>query len=299
MSKSYFDVSAGYRDLKKSRFVILPVPYERTTTFIKGAAAGPEAIRSASAHVELFDEETGVEPYLDGIHSADPVEFGRIHGKEALEKIGRTVRRYVDRGKFVIAIGGEHTITAGIVPVYAKKYADLTVLQLDAHADLRASYEGSRYNHACVGRRILESAPLVQVGIRAISVEEAAFISSAREKKIRGRQALAFFPAHEIQKSRNWISKVVNSLSSHVYLTIDLDGLDPSIIPAVGTPEPGGLGWRETLELLKRVISKRTLVGMDMVELCPRRGDVIGDFAAARLLHKILAYSVAKSKHSQ
>lgn len=290
MKRSYFDIPTEYSDLKKARFVILPLPYEQTTTFIKGTAHGPEALRAASAQVELFDEETGAEPHLEGIHSAPPVRFGKTQGEKALQKIHGAIFRYVEAGKFVAAIGGEHSVTAGIAPVYSEKYRDLSVLHIDAHPDLRDVYEGSRHNHACVGRRIMEYAPLVQVGVRAWCAEQDAFMKKAAKQKIKGRRALTVFPAHEIAKSKDWIKRVIDALSPRVYLTLDLDGLDPSVIPAVGTPEPGGLQWRETLELLREVIREKTLVGMDMVELCPKKGDITGEFAAARLLHKILAF---------
>ncbi len=288
MKRSYFDLPPSFTKLEDSAFVILPVPYERTTSYVKGTAKGPEAVLRASWQVELFDEETKKEPYLKGIHSAKPLTFAKEEGElESLHKIGEAVSRYLKLKKFVVSIGGEHSITAGIVPVYAKAFDKISVLQIDAHPDLRDTYEGSPYNHACVGRRILEYAPLVQVGVRAWCKEQEEFMKGNLRKK--REHALKVFPANETKYSKNWIQKVVASLSHNVYLTLDLDGLDPSVMPAVGTPEPGGLSWWQTLELLRAVTAKRKIVGMDVVELCPIEGQIIGDFATARLIYKILA----------
>lgn len=291
MKRSYFDLPPSLTTLENSYIVILPLPYERTTSYIKGAGKGPKALLQASWQVELFDEETGKEPYLKGIHSAKPLIFPHKESEPAsLRKIGNAVLRYLKLGKFVVSIGGEHSITAGIVPVYAETFNKLSVLQIDAHPDLRDIYEGSQYNHACVGRRILEHASLVQVGVRAWCAQQEEFIKNYPTQK--NRHPLKVFPAHEIRRSKNWVKKVVDSLSTNVYLTFDLDGLDPSVIPAVGTPEPGGLSWTQTLELLRTVTYERKIVGMDVVELCPIKGQIIGDFAAAKLIYKILAMLV-------
>ncbi len=286
----FFDLDREYAQKKKSRFVILPVPYERTTSYLTGCRRGPEAIRDASSQVELYEPDVDRDPYLNGIHTAPPVRFGKKSIEEELTRIKKAAASYVEEGKFLVAIGGEHTVSVPLVGFFAEKYANLSVLQIDAHPDLRDSYEGSRYSHACVGRRIIETAPIVQVGARSWSVEEREFIKSIRQKKVRGQKAFTLFPAEKIVGKSAWQNKVVEALSENVYLTLDLDGLDPSVIPSVGTPEPGGLGWHETLELLRKVIKNRRLVGMDMVELKPIKGDFRGEIAAARLLHHVLAY---------
>lgn len=285
----FFDLEPRHARKKTSRFVILPVPYERTTSYLKGCKHGPEAVRKAGSQVELYEPELAAEPYLQGIYTAPPVNFGKKSEREELARIRKAAAPYVREGKFLAAIGGEHTVSVPLVELFARKYGNLTVLQIDAHPDLRASYEGSRYSHACVGRRIIEQVPIVQVGVRSWSIEEQEFMDSIRRKKIRGRRALTLFPADKIAGKSGRQARVVEALSENVYLTIDLDGLDPAVVPSVGTPEPGGLGWRETIELLKKVIKNRRLVGMDMVELKPVKGDVRGEMAAARLLHFILA----------
>jgi len=286
----FFDPDPPHARKRSSRFVILPLPYERTTSYLKGCGRGPEAIRNASPQVELYEPEVDNEPCLQGIYTAPPVKFGNKSEEEELDRIRKAAAPHVGEGRFLAAIGGEHTVTVPLAGLFAEKYDELSVLQIDAHPDLRDSYEGSRFSHACVGRRIIETAPLAQVGVRSWSVEEQEFMRSIRRRKVRGRKALAMFPADKIAGKTGWQGKVVEALSENVYLTIDLDGLDPAVIPSVGTPEPGGLGWYETLELLKMVIKNRRVVGMDMVELRPIEGDVRGEMAAARLLHRILAY---------
>ncbi len=287
---SFFDIDPPFNKRENAGFVIIPVPYERTTSYLKGCVKGPEAIKKASAQVELYEPEVDVEPYREGIYTAPAIRFGKESESSELDRIRKVAEPYVAEGKFVVALGGEHTIAVPLVKLFAGKYRNLSVLQIDAHPDLRDSYEGNHLNHACVGRRIIEQAPLVLVGIRSWCAEQQEFIKKAKKRKIRGRKMLSVFPARNIVGKRNWQRKVVECLGDNVYLTLDLDGLDPSVIPAVGTPEPGGLGWYETLDLLKEVIRRRRLVGMDMAELKPVKGDVRGEMAAARLLHRILAY---------
>ena len=292
----YFDVPPRFARLNESRFVILPAPYERTTSYLKGCAKGPQAILEASAQVELLEPDIGVEPYLCGIHTTPAVRFGKGDEVTELDRIRKAAEPFVDSGKFLITLGGEHTVTAPLVKLFAEKFRNFSVLHIDAHPDLRDSYQGSSYSHACVARRVIEHAPMVQVGVRSWCIEQDAFMKKAVRKKIAGRPMLRVFPAWDIVGRRGWQRKAVESLSENVYLTFDLDGLDPSVIPAVGTPEPGGLGWYEIINLLKLVIQRRNLVGMDMVELKPIPGQVQSDMAAARLLHHIIAYQVRRLK---
>lgn len=292
----YFDVPPRFARLNESRFVILPAPYERTTSYLKGCAKGPQAILEASTQVELFEPDVGIEPYLCGIHTAPAVRFGKGGEAAELDRIRKAAEPFVDAGKFLITLGGEHSITAPLAKLFAEKFHNLTVLHVDAHPDLRNTYQGSPFSHACVGRRVLEHAHMVQVGVRSWCIEQDEFMKKAARKKIKGRLMLRVFPAWDIVGRRGWQRKVVEGLSENVYLTFDLDGLDPSVIPAVGTPEPGGLGWQETIDLLKQVIQHRNLVGMDMVELKPIPGQVQSDMAAARLLHHIIAYQVRRLK---
>lgn len=260
-----------------SKVVILPVPYDGTSTWGKGADKGPEAILEASANMELFDIETRSEPYKVGIYTAGP-----ITEKNSPEQMAAAVKEqvisYIENGSFVITIGGEHSVSIGAIQAHAAEYEDISVLQIDAHTDLREEYEGSAFNHACVMARAREIAPIVQVGIRSMSEDEVI------------RDPGSVFFAHEIRKNDNWKRNVIDTLKDKVYLTIDLDGFDPSIVPSTGTPEPGGLYWYETLELLKMLAEEKDLIGFDVVELCPDPSAKASDFLAAKLIYQLLAY---------
>jgi agmatinase len=259
--------------------VILPVPYDGTSTWHKGADAGPRALLEASAAVELYDVETGREPWRDGIRTlpplacpADPVEMS--------ERVRRAVGEILDGGERPVVLGGEHSVTIGAVEAAADRFDDLTILQIDAHADTRETYEGSTHNHACVMARARERAEIVQIGIRAVDREEMPGLDPAR-----------VFWAHEIVPSAedSWMDRVVDLLTDHVYVTIDLDAFDPSVLPATGTPEPGGLGWYPVNRLLRRVARAATVVGFDVVELLPVPGQHASDFTAAKLVYRLLA----------
>jgi agmatinase len=267
-----------YSDADKSGIVIILVAYDGTSTWVKGADKGPAAIIEASANMELYDIETDSEVYKQGIFTETPIE-GEISTTEMVEAVADNVKYYLDKGKFTIVIGGEHSVNIGSVKAHAKKYADLTVLQLDAHADLRNEYNGSKYNHACVMARAKEVCPIVQVGIRSMDVSEKDFMDSSR-----------IFFAKDIHNNTDWIKKVISKLSDNVYVTIDLDVFDPSIMPSTGTPEPGGLLWYNVLALLKTVSNKKNIVGFDVVELCPDGRNKAPDFLAAKLIYKLLSY---------
>jgi len=277
------DINFGYlpdefSSYEDSRVVVLPVAYDQTSTWVKGANEGPDAIIEASANMELYDIETDSEPYRVGICTDTLLEIDDPPADMTLILNGR-VRDYLEDDKFVVTIGGEHSVSIGAIQAYAKKYPDMTVLQLDAHADLRKNYNGSKYNHACVMARVAETCPFVQVGIRSMSQEEN---DSVNPKNL--------FAAADIVGRDDWYDKVVSCLSENVYITFDLDVLDPSIMPSTGTPEPGGLGWYEVLGLLKEVIGNRNLVGFDVVELCPNKINHAPDFLAAKLIYKMLSY---------
>jgi agmatinase len=198
-----------------------------------------------------------------------------------MDEIQRVADEIVSRDKFIFVLGGEHSITPPVVRAVARKYPKLSVLQLDAHADLRDTFMGTPHNHACAMRRVLEHAKTTQVGIRSLSPEEAEAIPSLNT---------TIFYDHNMRQDPQWMDRVVDSLNENVYLSIDVDGLDPSIMPATGTPEPGGLGWREALTLLRKVAEKRTIVGCDLVELAPMAGMVAPNFLCAKLVYKILSY---------
>ena len=282
---NFLGIEKEFSDFHKARAVILPFPYEKTTSYIGGTEKGPQAILEASAFVELFDEESGAEAYKQGIHTADALSFvGDV--EDDFKAIEQAVARNLASKKFVVGLGGEHSISFPIVRAFRKYFADLSVLQLDAHSDLRGIYEGSKFSHACVMRRIYEINPhIVQLGIRSQCAEEAAFIKE---------NGITAFYAHNMRK-RDYIKSAVNALSDNVFITIDVDFFDPSVMPSTGTPEPGGFLWNETLDFLREVFKRKNVLGFDVVELSPVNGLVHADFMVARLIYKLLGYRFANS----
>ncbi len=261
----------------ESKVAVLPVPYDGTSSWLKGADRGPEMLLEASTHIELYDIETSSEFWTVGVHTAAPVIADSV--TEMNQKVEASVTKLLDQGLFVATIGGEHSISYGAIKAHAKKYPNLTVLQFDAHTDLREDYEGDPYSHACVMARAQDlGVNIVSVGIRAIDKSELPRIKKTR-----------VFYAHELKKNQNWISELSKVISGNVYITFDLDAFDPSIMPATGTPEPGGLLWDETLEAIKMVTSRANLIGLDIVELMPQENRA-PEFLAAKLLYKMLAY---------
>jgi agmatinase len=280
MPKSFFlsDVPEKYRDPAKARIVLVPVPYDATSSWIKGADIGPAAILDASQTVENYDIESNSEPYKVGIFTDKPVNEMTSPQKMA-GAVEKRIAGHITKSKFPIVIGGEHSVSIGAIKAVAKKFKKLTVLQLDAHADLRDEYHGSKYNHACVMARAKEICPIVQVGIRSMDVSEMQNLDKRR-----------IFFAEDIHGKTDWVKKMLVLLKGDVYVTIDLDVFDPSIMPSTGTPEPGGLGWYEVLELLKRVFRNNSVVGFDVVELCPNKNNKAPDFLAAKLIYKLISY---------
>lgn len=279
-------VAASY---EAAKVVILPIPYEATTTYRRGCENGPDAILAASHQVEYYDEELDRETGCDvGIYTTGAIADTRHEKVSALHMLQvtqETVYKLIADGKFVIALGGEHSITTGVVAAYRQAYPNesFTVVQIDAHGDLRHEYEGSIHNHACVMRRIVDMGlPTVQIGIRAICKEEADLI---KEKN------LTVFRAREIAHQTDWIDQAIASIPTQkVFLTIDLDGIDPTLIPGVGTPEPGGLNWYALTVFLRKVIEKHQVVGMDIMELAPIVDSVVSEFTAAKLVYKLIGY---------
>ena len=281
------DVAAGY---DAARVVILPIPYEATTTYRLGCQNGPDAIMDASQQVEYYDEELDRETCRDiGIYThpaiADTRTNRNVTAEEMLQVTQETVYKLISDGKFVIALGGEHSITTGVVEAYRQAYPSdaFTVIQIDAHGDLRHEYEGSIHNHACVMRRIVDmELPTVQIGIRSICKEEADLI---KEKQ------LTVFRAREIATQPDWIERAIAAIPTQkVFLTIDLDGIDPTLIPGVGTPEPGGLHWYALTTLLRRVFETYEVIGCDVMELSPVVDSVVSQFTAAKLVYKLIGY---------
>ncbi|MDI6753454.1 MAG: agmatinase [Thermodesulfobacteriota bacterium] len=281
--------------LENSRVVFLPVLYDLTSTYLPGSRRGPLAILEASTHMELFDEELDQETYRIGFHTVEPLQAVSSGPEEMVRQIQACAGKLIRQNKFPVLIGGEHTVTLGMARAIKKKYPKVSFLQLDAHADLRDCYEGTSFSHACVGRRLTELGPLVQVGLRSLTREERAF-----QKK----GGVTSFFWHLLSENPDWEERVCQDLSSEVYVTIDLDVLDPANMPAVGTPEPGGFNWKTLTQLLRRIAREKTVVGFDVVELTPIPGLIAPDFLAAKLIYRFLGEifyrslgSEKKSKH--
>lgn len=267
--------------LERARLVMVPVPYDRTASYQKGTSRGPAAIIEASTHMELYDDELHCEPSDVGIHTADPVSGNDDPPEEMARKVEAAVGRYLAMGKMPVVLGGEHSVSIGAIRAYEKQYPRLSVVQLDAHGDLRLSFEGSEYNHACVMRHFAGRIPTLQVGIRSMCREEAEFI---REK------SLMVLSAGEFVRHPERALEMVDRLTDEIYLTVDVDYFDPSLVPATGTPEPGGPGWYETLDFIRGLCRRRKVVGFDVNELSPLPNDAASDFLVAKLVYKVIAY---------
>jgi len=284
---NFLGLEEQYSGYRQSRFLIFPVPYEQTTTFRKGTHAGPQAIIAASREVELFDEETESEPFLAGIHTLPELEVSSAGPEAMVTRIYNAARKMDWQEKLVCMLGGEHIISLGMVRAIAEHRQNLSVLQLDAHADLRNHYQDTPYSHACIMRRIRElTTRTVSVGVRNLSKEEFDFIR---------QENVTVITAAEMQTDDNWMARALEQLSEDVYLTIDCDFFNPALLPAVGTPEPGGGDWYQTLTFLRRLIGKKRLVGFDLVELAPLPVNNISEFIAAKLIYKIMAYLCHKT----
>lgn len=270
-------------DYESAKIVLLPVPYDLTTSYVAGTRRGPQAILEASRFVELHDEELGGDLTAAGIHTLPPLPPLVSGPADMIDAVESEVASHLDRGKTVGLLGGEHSVTLGSVRAHHRLRPGLSVLQLDAHADLRDRYEGSPFSHACVMRRVREIVPAVQVGIRSLSSDE-----SAHAK----RHALPIVWAREVCRGPFDPARVIEHLTAEVYVTVDCDVFDAGLMPAVGTPEPGGLDWYDVIDLLDAVSRARRIVGFDVVELNPMPGLVAPDFMAARLVHRLLALSL-------
>jgi agmatinase len=287
--------SEAIASYENAQAVILPIPYEATTTYRKGCEHGPDAVLEASDQLEAYDEELGQETcHSVGIYTSDYVADTRsnpdLTAEEMLTETTETVIQFIQDQKFVVGIGGEHAITTGIVRAYQQALDEtFTVVQIDAHGDMRHEFEGSLHNHACVMRRVLEMGlPTLPVGIRAICKEEAELINAKKIPVIWARE-MAFDP--------DWIEKAIAQIKTpKVFITIDVDGIDPSLIPGVGTPEPGGMGWHETLRFLRRVFETHDVIGCDVMELAPVVDSVVSEFSTAKLIYKLIGYHAFCSK---
>lgn len=268
-------------DYSASEIVIVPVPYDETSTWIRGADKGPEAIMEASVNLEFYDVETRTEVCRKGIYTTEPVIVkgspdvlvGAVHDKISV---------LLDDNKFPVVLGGNHTVSIGAIKAFTEHFNIFSVLQLDAHSDLRQEYNGSVLNHACAMARVKEMAPLVQVGIRSMAAEELLYADHD-----------SIFYAHELYYDKKLYCRAIEKLEKNVYITVDLDVFDPSLIPSTGTPEPGGPDYFEILHFLRDVVKSRNLIGFDIVELCPSPANKVPDFIAARIIYQLLSYKFA------
>lgn len=284
---NFLGIEKKYSGYENSKIVIYSAPLENTVSYGSGTKNGPKEILKASHYVEFYDEETNRELCFEkGITTLPITNLDKLKSKTAINKIEKDVANLIADNKFVVILGGEHTVTLGSVLAHHKKYANLSILQIDAHSDLRNSYEGSKFSHASVMRRVFEiNQKIVQVGIRAQCKEESEFIKSNKIKTFYARDI------RQAESKKKWHNEVLKNLSKNVYLTFDIDGFDPSIVPATGTPEPGGMFWDETLDLIKLVGKKKNIVGFDLVELAPSKFHTSSNYVAAKLVYKILNYS--------
>lgn len=275
---------------ENARYVIQQVPYEHTSSYLEGSAKGPEAIVKASHFVEFYDEELERETYKScGIATLPEMDFAGKVDEAAVAFIDEQTTRLINDGKYVVSIGAEHTVTNGFVRAHARKFKNLSVLQIDAHSDLRLEYHGNPYSHASVMARIHDQGlNLVQIGIRAQCKEEADLIRSS--------DRIHTYYAHQIRRQSDWMERALENLTENVYLTIDADGFDPSIMPAVGTAEPNGLFWVETLDFLRKVFEKRNVVGFDIVECAPMEGSILSEYTLAKLTYRLIGYNESHRK---
>jgi len=286
-ANNFLAIEEEYSNYENSQIVILPVPYEATTSYGKGTRKGPRAILSASAYVEFYDDETKRELCFEkGIATIKPLQFDYLSQMESLSLIEKTVETILKDGKFLVSLGGEHTITLPIIKPFFERFPNMSLLQFDAHSDLRVVYEDNPFSHACVMARIIEFFPperLVQVGIRALCSEEAEFIE---------KSGIKTYFASKIKQNHygsNWISQLVESLSEQVYVTFDVDFFDPTVMPSTGTPEPDGFTYSDALNIIREIIAQgKQILGFDVVELAPIKKLHYPDLTTARLVYKML-----------
>lgn len=275
--RTYAGIPEEYSKLKDASIVLIPVPFDATSTWGKGADKGPDAFLDASENMELYDIETDTEVYTKGIYLADPTKETEDPAK-MVEEVHATAKKYLDMGKFVTLFGGEHSISIGSIRAMAEKFENLTVLQLDAHTDLRPEYHGTPYNHACAVYEASQKHNLIQVGLRSMDSSEKPYLKNS-----------TIYWAHEIWQDDKWMKKAISNMTDNVFITIDLDVFDSSIMPSTGTPEPGGMNWWQVMTFLKKVVKKKNVVGFDIVELAPNKANKAPDFLAAKLYYRLLS----------
>lgn len=277
-TKTYAGIPEEFARLENAKIVLIPVPYDGTSTWLKGADKGPEAFLNASENMELYDIETDTEVYKQGVYLTEAVTENS--SPEALvNAVHKATKEYIKKNKFVTIFGGEHSVSIGTIRAFNEHFNSLTVLHIDAHADLRKEYEGSKCNHACAVYEASQTTNLIQVGIRSMDIIEKTIMDEDK----------TYF-AHEMALDDTWMDSAIDQMTDNVFITFDLDAFDPSIMPSTGTPEPGGLLWFETLEFLKQVFAEKNVVGFDIMELCPNSKAKASDFLAAKLYYKMLSY---------
>lgn len=280
--ENFAGLTSPYSDYDFAKAVVVPVPYDATSTWVRGSEKGPEAFLDASVTLEWYDLETETEAYKQGIHTCAPITEAAT--PEALcDAVEAKIDALIKDSKFPFTIGGNHTVSIGAIRAMAKNYDDLTILQLDAHSDLRPFYEGSELNHACVMNQAQRLCSITQVGIRSMCIEETPFADKSR-----------IFFAHKLMFETDWQERALKTLKKNVYITIDLDVFDPAVLPSTGTPEPGGMLYYQVLHFLRDVIANYNIVGIDIVELCPNETERASDYLAARLAYQLLTYQFLK-----
>ncbi|RJR22739.1 MAG: agmatinase [Nitrospiraceae bacterium] len=281
MPYNFGGLTEEYSSYSNANIVILPVPFDKTTSWIKGSDKGPRAIISASRNMELYDIETDSEVYTKGIYTADAIKAAS--SRKMISDVRKKTGQFLGAGKFVVLLGGEHMVSLGSIEAHASSFKNMSILHLDAHSDMRDSYEGDKFSHACIMARARETTRnIVSVGIRSSDTSELDAMDKSR-----------VFYASAINRSKDWIKKATEKLSDNVYISIDLDVFDSSIMPSTGTPEPGGLGWYQVIDLLEYVTKRKNIVGFDVVELCPSKYNMAPDFLAAKLIYKLLSLKFA------
>jgi len=279
---TYAGIPEEYSKLETAKIVLIPVPYDGTSTWVKGSDKGPDAFLDASANMELYDIETDSEVYKNGVFLAKPVKE-KESPEKMVDAVHKTALDYLNKGKFVTLFGGEHSVSIGSIRAFREKFENLTVLQFDAHADLRKEYEESSCNHACAVHEAQFTTNLVQIGIRSMDVEEKQYMKKEN----------CFF-SHQIHANPKWTEEALSKITENVFITIDLDVFDSSVMPSTGTPEPGGLNWFQVIDFIRMVVHNKNVVGFDIMELCPNKNNRGPDFLAAKLYYKILSYVFKK-----
>ncbi len=287
-TKSFAGIPDKYGKFEKAKVMLTSLPYDGTSTWGKGADKGYDAFMDALENMELYDIETDTEPYKNGVFVEKPLKLKDLTPEEMVDKIYRKVTKHLSYGKLLTYFGGEHSVSIGILRAFAKKYKNLTVVQLDAHTDLRQTYHGSPYNHACAVAEAQRDTNLIQVGIRSMDVSEKKYLKKDK----------VYF-AHQIMDNDYWMEEAIRKMTDPVYITLDLDVFDSSLMPSTGTPEPGGMHWYQVLQFLRMIFMRKQVVGFDIVELAPIQGFDAPQFLAAKLYYKMLAYYFTRKIKSQ